>query len=89
MNTPRFTSRWLFLFTAALILVARVCAQVPSGGITGIVSNAGTGDLLEGVRVAMPSLGFATLTDATGRYVFSPVPAGSHEVTANLSLIHI
>lgn len=55
MNTPRFTSRWLFLFTAALILVARVCAQVPSGGITGIVSNAGTGDLLEGVRVAMPS----------------------------------
>ena len=83
MNYPRFTCRWLFLSTVALILVAPLRAQTPDGAIVGIVSNAGTGDLLEGVRVAIPSLGLATLTDATGRYVFSPVPAGSHEVTAN------
>ena len=83
MNYPRFTSRWLFLSTVALILVAPLRAQTPDGAIAGIVSNAGTGDLLEGVRVAIPSLGIATLTDATGRYIFGPVPAGSHEVTAN------
>jgi len=64
-------------------MIPGASAQTPAGAISGIVSNAGTGDLLEGVRVSAPALGLTTLSDATGRYVLSPVPAGSHEITAS------
>ncbi len=53
------------------------------GTLTGYVSNAATGNLLEGARVDVPALGLAALTDNTGRYVFSNVPPGTHEVVAS------
>lgn len=63
--------------------VAALLHAADSGGtLTGNVSNAGTGNLLEGARVEIPALGLSALTDNTGRYVFSGVPAGSHEVVA-------
>jgi len=58
-------------------------AETATGIITGSVSNAGTGDRLEGVRVALPKLGLAVLTDNTGRFVLTSVPAGTHELLAN------
>jgi len=58
-------------------------AETATGIITGSVSNAGTGDRLEGVRVALPKLGLAVLTDNTGRFVLTGVPAGTHELLAN------
>ncbi len=53
-----------------------------SGVIAGLVSNAGTGDLLEGARISLPQLGLTALTDNTGRFVLTGVPAGTHELLA-------
>lgn len=54
-------------------------AEAAGGGsIAGVVSNSGTGDLLEGVQVSLPGLGLVTFTDNTGRYSFLNVPAGTH-----------
>jgi iron complex outermembrane recepter protein len=60
-------------------------ARAASSGATvsGAVSNAGTGDLLQGVRVTLVDLGVTALTDQTGRYAFSDVPAGTHEIVAS------
>ncbi|MFM7749951.1 MAG: carboxypeptidase regulatory-like domain-containing protein, partial [Opitutaceae bacterium] len=66
-----------------LPVIPALRAQAPAGAVAGVVSNAGTGDLLEGVRVSLPALGLATLSDATGRYALTPVPAGTHEITAS------
>ncbi len=71
---------------ALALLPAVATAQVSArpatqatGSITGNVSNAATGNLLEGARVEIPSLGLAALTDNTGRFVLNGVPAGTHE----------
>ncbi|MBL9201658.1 MAG: TonB-dependent receptor [Opitutaceae bacterium] len=70
-----------------LVLVALCCALLPflaraadSGVVSGVVSNTQTRNTLEGARVELPKLGLSTLTDGTGRYSFSGVPAGAHEI---------
>lgn len=50
--------------------------------LSGNISNAATGNLLEGARVEIPALKAVALADQTGRYVFSEVPAGSYELVA-------
>ena len=55
----------------------------PAGALSGTVSNAATGKLLEGARITLPQLGLTTLTDNTGRFVLNSVPAGTHEVVAS------
>jgi iron complex outermembrane recepter protein len=67
----------------ALLVVAPLRAADASGEISGNVSNAGTGNLLEGARIELPQLGLTTLTDNTGRFVLAGVPAGTHEVVAS------
>lgn len=52
----------------------------PLGSVTGAVSNRGTGKMLEGTVVSLPSLRRSEVTDETGRYVFHGVPAGEHGV---------
>ena len=47
---------------------------------TGSASNSATGNLLEGARVEFVALGLIALTDNTGRFLFTVVPAGTHEV---------
>jgi hypothetical protein len=47
------------------------------------VSNAATGNLLEGARVDLPQLGLSALVDNTGRYVLAGIPPGNHEVIAS------
>ena len=93
MRTPRFLHalRRLravrdFAACSALLVVLALLpslgAAVADGALSGSVSNAGTGDLLEGVRVSLPKLGLTVLTDNTGRYTFSSVPPGAHEIVA-------
>jgi iron complex outermembrane receptor protein len=78
------------LLTLCLTLFAVVLAPAAdssTGTVTGNVSNAGTGNLLEGARVEIPALGLSALTDSTGRFVFEDVPVGTHElVTSYLGL---
>ena len=64
---------------------AAAVSDAGRGAISGTVSNAGTGNLLEGAKVELPRLGLTALTDNTGRFVLSEVPAGSHEIFASYS----
>jgi iron complex outermembrane recepter protein len=54
-----------------------------AGVVSGTVANSATGNLLEGATVAIPSLGLTALTDNTGHFTLTNVPAGRHEVTAS------
>ena len=54
-----------------------------TGVITGTVSNAATGKLLQGARIEVPKIGLVTLSDETGRFVLSAVPAGTHELVVS------
>ena len=67
-------TRFLPLFLFLLAVSARAAEAV----VTGSVSNAATGNLLEGARVEVPALGRAAFTDGTGRYVLTGLPAGDH-----------
>lgn len=51
-----------------------------AGSITGTVNNTATGNLLSGAKIEIPQLGLSALTDETGRFALSPVPAGTHEL---------
>ncbi len=54
-----------------------------TGAIAGAVSNAASGNMLEGARITIASLGLTAFTDNTGRFVLTGVPAGRHELTAS------
>ena len=69
-------SRSLFL----PLLLAFSALTAPAATLTGNVSNVATGNLLEGARIEVPSLGLTAFTDNTGRYVLPPLPPGTHEL---------
>ncbi len=69
------------------LIFASVCvvlrAADTTATLTGTVSNLATGNLLEGARVELPTLGVSVLTDNTGLYVLPALPAGAHEVVVS------
>ncbi len=69
------------------LIFASVCvvlrAADTTATLTGTVSNLATGNLLEGARVDLPTLGVSVLTDNTGLYVLPALPAGAHEVVVS------
>ncbi len=76
---------WLISLLFAAVAAPRMlpAAEAQGGTVLGAVSNAVTRNLLEGARVEIPALGLSTLTDATGQYRLTAVPAGTHEVVAS------
>ena len=62
------------------LALATPAALTAAGSLSGVVSNAATGNLLEGSRVELPVLNRSVLTDNTGRYVFPDLPAGTYAV---------
>jgi iron complex outermembrane recepter protein len=77
----RLLRPFVFIVCGLLTTSALPAADAPAG-ITGYVSNAQTGNLLEGARVEIPQLGLTTFTDGTGRFNLE-VPAGTHQVVAS------
>jgi iron complex outermembrane receptor protein len=69
-------------FTALFVLLASFAHAADVGTITGSVSNLQTGNMLEGAKIEIPALNVSVLSDNTGRFVISSVPAGSHEIVA-------
>ncbi len=89
-SLSRFQPSFLSVALFALLCVGAIqpsasgaVAETASGIVVGNISNAGTGNLLEGARVELPQLGLTALTDNTGRFVLSNVPAGTHELVAS------
>jgi iron complex outermembrane recepter protein len=64
-------------------LTAAESATHATASIAGNVSNASTGNLLQGAQVEIPALGLSALTDATGRFVLSGVSAGTHAISVS------
>ncbi len=58
-------------------------AALRAADLVGTVSNVATGNLLDGARVEIPTLGVSALTDNTGRYVLPALPPGAHEVVVS------
>ena len=77
---PPFRGKRALLLS--VLSCALTCAQAAegTGTLTGVVSNPATGNLLEGARLELPQLGANALTDLTGRYTLTGVPAGTHDL---------
>jgi outer membrane receptor protein involved in Fe transport len=76
-------TRWL---QRALVLV--VCAVVPSlalaqtGKLTGVVTDAESGQPIEGVQIVLQGTGIGSLTADNGRFFILNVPVGTYTVVA-------
>lgn len=68
----------LFAFTSS------ADAQVGSGKLTGVVTDAQTGEPLAGVQVFVEGTGLGALTQENGRYFIINVPPGQYTVGAQL-----
>ena len=74
-----------------LLFVCMVCAAGAAplqgqntGTITGTVADAESGQLLDGAQVHIPALGLGVLSRDGGRFTIEGVPAGTHELRAEL-----
>ncbi len=65
---------------AALLAMPAAQAAEATGTLTGSVSNNATRNQLEGAVVALPALNVTALTDNSGRFTLSNLPAGTHEL---------
>ncbi|MEG8051855.1 TonB-dependent receptor [Sphingomonas aurantiaca] len=72
----------LTIATAYAGPIAATPAATPraAGSITGTVSQAGSGDYLDGASVSIPALDLSTVVDRTGRFTLVGVPAGTHDL---------
>ena len=77
-------SRPVLRFALALAAVAFIpcAASAQVGKITGLVTDAGTGQPLEGVQVFLQGTGYGNITNASGRYFMLSVPPGTYTVVA-------
>jgi len=66
---------------AATVFGAGMLAAQQTGTLTGQVTSASSAEPLGGVQVAIPGLDIGTLTNDSGRYLLTSVPAGTHTVT--------
>jgi TonB-dependent receptor len=76
-----------FVFPLLGLVVASIASWShgadATGVVAGAVSNAATRNLLEGAKVDAPALGRSVLTDNTGRYSLSGLPAGNVELVVS------
>ncbi len=78
----RLWLRAAVIITAAIGCLAATQPASAQGTIVGTVLDSTSGLALTGVSVRIESLRRETLTDRSGRFVLTSVPAGSHQVAA-------
>ena len=80
-----FWSRCISILAyAALFWCVPVWAQ-STGTITGTVVNTATGEQVEFAQVYIKALSLGVVSDEQGRFTLSDVPAGTHELRADLN----
>jgi TonB-dependent receptor len=84
-RAPALPESTMALAAAVLALSGSgsVARAAESGVVFGTVSNAVTGNLLEGAKVTVPALGLTAFTDETGLYTLASVPSGTHELVVS------
>ncbi|PAP76486.1 carboxypeptidase regulatory-like domain-containing protein [Rubrivirga marina] len=87
----------LFLRSAPLSLVLLLAASASAqsapeaaglGTVTGLVTDAETGEPVVGAGVAIPELGLGAVSQRDGSYVIEDVPVGTHAVRAAAYTYH-
>lgn len=76
-----------FLAAAAVALVALGVPQTAvaqAGSVTGRVTNAETGEPLQGARLVIDGTNIGTITNADGRYVITGAPTGARVVRVTI-----
>lgn len=71
----------LLAFAVGALLVPRV-ASAQTGKISGVVTDAASGQPIEGVQIQVRGTGFGSLTQSNGRYFIISVPPGTYTVVA-------
>ena len=67
---------------AAIALFAPRIVAAQTGKLTGVVTDAQSGQPIEGVQVQVQGTGLGALTQANGRYYIISVPPGRYTVVA-------
>ncbi|MDQ6886335.1 MAG: TonB-dependent receptor [Gemmatimonadota bacterium] len=73
------------LICATLLLASAVGvrrAEAQTGKLTGVVTDATTGQPIEGVQVFLQGTGYGAITQPNGRYFVIAIPPGTYTVTA-------
>ena len=83
MNPRKLATTWLGGCLALLLAAAPALAQ--SGTVTGVVTQSGTGQPLEGAVVQLEGTSFSNVTGANGRYLLLNVPAGTYTLVVQTS----
>jgi hypothetical protein len=83
MTVRQTWTRWLMraLLLAAFVFLPQV-ARAQTGKITGVVTDAQSGQPLDGVQILIRGTGIGTLTDDNGRYFILNVPPATYTVLA-------
>lgn len=74
--------RSVALAIALSLAVVTRTAHAQTGKITGVVTDAQTGQPIEGVGVQLVGTGVGAMTNSSGRYFILSVPPNTYEVTA-------
>src|SRR5215208_1043012 len=71
-----------FVAAVAVALASARQAQAQTGKIAGVVTDAATGQPIEGVQIRVTGTGFGALTQSNGRYFIISVPPGTYTLQA-------
>ena len=87
MPSPMVNKAGRSLIALPILLAAALAAPLgaqTAGTVAGTVVDGETGEPLDGVHVHIPALGIGVLSRDGGRFALSGVPAGTHELRADL-----
>ena len=84
--------RALLVFLLALLATTASAQDAPSADatttLTGVVTDAETGEPVVGAGVVIPALGLGGVSQRDGRYAIEGVPPGTHAVRAAAFAFH-
>jgi hypothetical protein len=75
-------SVFVLLLPLSLLLPNSSFRGQATGTITGVVTNAVSGEAIPGAQISMPGRGLGTQADNVGRYVLVDVPVGPQVIRA-------